>query len=576
MDKASMSSKYDKRNCVLGSSFSRGWLVASSLGFGLLTVLSLHVAFADRADVAEGQTIFGTIDQNKFIPFTSMDFIFFALFSLVAFALFLLVSLWIDRNSKKQLRVIWSWRHSLCALALLLVAWLPYLFSWFPGGIFNDATVSIFQATGVNLLSNQQPILYTMLWSICIAVSAVLGHGLFASTVIMQALQVVAMAVAVLYGLYWLASHGASRWFCVASFAFFALFPFIPLYVISLWKETFFAIALFFFVLQYADAVILSVECDRSSQCESKPADCHRPESAHGNLVSCFSPVGFALSALGTAFLRNNGIYIVVASLCALLLLNRKQIGATFRKPLAPLLAAVTLSLVVQIGLFTALNLNRSSTVESLGIPLQQVARTYALGGSIPDEPASVFEQILPSEAWKSAYRPFIVDPIKWHSDFDTADLRENTLQFFVSYLETGFDNPRVYAEGFLLANCGFWDPWIGCNENVAHISLDMWGIDVRQFDLIQEWTGSSIRGILFPKIFPSAALFAWIVLFVGCTLLINVRPAVVLVPSLALWLTLLIATPIAYSLRYAFALVLLTPIIISFPAIMQRLIDSG
>lgn len=40
--------------------------------------------------------------------------------------------------------------------------------------------------------------------------------------------------------------------------------------------------------------------------------------------------------------------------------------------------------------------------------------------------------------------------------------------------------------------------------------------------------------------------------------------------PMVALWLTIMIATPIASSLRYAYTFVLFIPLTVAYPALMQ------
>lgn len=418
--------------------------MAASAFFSALVILSFHVVSVDRNDVAEGQTIYGTVEQNIFLPFSIYDAIGFLLFAVAAFGLFVYVSRWINNSAKDEIHIEWTWRKSLCGFVLLVCAWLPYLLSWFPGGVFADTSVVISQATGSVPLSNKHTVLYVMLWRACIFVSNALGHDIFFASVIMQALQLIAMASAALFAVYWLATHGVSRWLCVGAFAFFALFPLIPLYVISLWKDTLFSIALFFFGNLFIEAVLYSLDMRKEIGGYSQP---DLIDSSHENSGRYRYSIGLVISSFATAFLRNNGIYVVVLALVALLLLNRHQIHAVMRTLVLPLTIVVVLSAAIQGPLFSALGLNSTNTVESVGIPLQQVARTFALDGSMSDEARDYFGQLLPEETWKSAYRPFIADRIKWDTEFDSGALSQIFPRFLQYYIETGLRNPMLYFE---------------------------------------------------------------------------------------------------------------------------------
>lgn len=541
--------------------FSRGFAIAASVLFSLLMLLSFHVIVTNSSEVIEGQTIYGTYKQNVFLPFSVKDGLAFLVLVPLVFIFFSLIVQWMNSSKSIDNHVEWTWRKSVLGFALLIVAWLPYLLSWFPGGVFADTSVVISQALGGMPLSNRHTVLYVLIWRACIAISGALGHGLFFSTVLMGALQVVAMASAALFAVRWLITHHVGRGFCIGAFAFFALFPLVPIFAISLWKDTLFSVALFFLSMFFIDAVLISLKF-RGSQDNEDANDgdgtiLRRPQ------IDYSLSFGLVFSSLATAFLRNNGIYVVALALVSLGLLNRHQIRAVSTNLLLPLACAVALSAVIQGPLFGLFGFNTSNAVESVGIPLQQVARTLTLDGSMSEEARAYFEQLLPEEIWREAYRPFIVDTIKWNEYFDASVLNENLPHFLEYYFETGLRNPVIYIEGFLLANSGFWNPFIGWTENVGHISLSMWGIELSQFDLIQQWVGISLRDLLAPSAYVSAAVFVWIVLFAFSTLLIGKRGwlAISLTPSLALWATLMIATPIAYSLRYAFALVLITPI---------------
>ena len=119
------------------------------------------------------------------------------------------------------------------------------------------------------------------------------------------------------------------------------------------------------------------------------------------------------------------------------------------------------------------------------------------------------------------------------------------------------------------MSNSGFWDPAVGWAENVAYVNTEISPANPPsywQVDAIEALTGISLRDALETKVFVSPAVFVWIMLASTSVLLVRRRYvlAAALAPAWGLWLTLLIATPLAYSLRYCFALVLLIPVFVA------------
>ena len=81
--------------------------------------------------------------------------------------------------------------------------------------------------------------------------------------------------------------------------------------------------------------------------------------------------------------------------------------------------------------------------------------------------------------------------------------------------------------------------------------------------DKVETLFHHSIRSFYQPKTLYSSAIFAWFLFaaFTLCLMRKNRKAALVLTPGMILWFTTLIATPIAFSFRYIYPLVLLVPL---------------
>lgn len=97
----------------------------------------------------------------------------------------------------------------------------------------------------------------------------------------------------------------------------------------------------------------------------------------------------------------------------------------------------------------------------------------------------------------------------------------------------------------------------------------EMWpGLEKRdpgyiQSDFIKDATGSSIRNILKPKTAISSAIF-FVVTLVFFNLVLfkkKYKYLLVFVPALLTYLSILVATPVAFTLRYIYILVLTIPL---------------
>lgn len=533
-------------HAIGGRRYSAGALGLFSLAFGLIGMLSLHIHAVPPRETAVGQVIWGTAEEVTFSPFTLADVLWLFLFSTLSSAIILGLSkaarLIARRSGKQTFRL--TARMGVLLAVVMVVCWLPYMLTWFPGGLYSDTISVVNQAYGVAPLSNQHTLLYTFEWKVCLKLA---GYNLFIGCALMMAFQAVVMAAVCSYTVLWLNRYGVGRVGCVFSVCFFALFPLFPYYVVSLWKDTTFSTFMLWFCLCFADAVL-----------------------ARGR-ISRVQVASLCVSALLVAFARNNGKYIVLAAAVFLLVVCRREIRESLVSLFVPLFATLLVIIVVQGPVYSRLGVDSSSTVESLGVPIQQVARVIAYDGELSPEAEDVFYSIMPRETWKAAYRPLLVDSVKWNPSFNASALSEDKLGFVRAYLDTGLRNPQLYLEGFLMSNAGFWDPLMGANENVAYVQLDMWSWStVSQVDVIESLTGVSLRSLLQPHGYFSCALFALIMLASLAVLAVNRQWqwACALVPMLLLWGTLIIASPIAYSLRYCYALVLAIPLFVAFPVL--------
>lgn len=172
----------------------------------------------------------------------------------------------------------------------------------------------------------------------------------------------------------------------------------------------------------------------------------------------------------------------------------------------------------------------------------------------------------MPIDDIKENFTPYIVDSIKWNASFDDVFLSQHKKEFLKVWLEIFLNNPKEYVKEYLLNTLGYWD----ANKitKYSYIQYKNWDDEqpyagVYQTDYFKEITGKSISDDLENVTLISAAAFGWMMLLSILITIKNKRYKNLLIylPSLFTWGTIMIATPIAFTLRYVYILVLMLPL---------------
>ena len=539
----------------------------------LLTDLFLAALCALGMQVSFNGDVWGTPEENFLRPLTLLTLGRFVLFLLLGGAV-LLALLYLNhiysgrkaeertmrqtgagKNSKKYGK-IWAAIGSVMknrklfyflSLALLLLAWLPYVLAYFPGGVYVDTFSSIISAYdmdghGMALLNNHHPILYTLLWRGAILFGRLFGQGLAFASGTFLACQYLAMGAVLAYLILWVRKRGLGTGLTLALQAFLMFFPLFPLYVVSLWKDTPFSLVLLLFSLCLGDLAF-----DGAGRLLREPG-----------YLARFGILGFL-----AAFTRNNGKYIVFLAMAVLLLMQARKLLAYWKAALSFLLLAALVT-VIQGPVYEKMNYNIDTMVESLGIPLQQMAYLVYYDYELTEEEEAYISAIVSEQSIKEQYRPCVFDSIKWYApDFKGTVIEEDPGAFLRCWLSLMARHPLGGIRAYLLATAGFWAPSVAGSAGYAQTWMweNQYGLEGR--DLLEELTGHTVRGWADSLEPVSSAVFL-LALAMGAFVPLMRRDhgkLLLLLPAAACWLTVMAATPIACSLRYVYILVLAVPL---------------
>ena len=484
------------------------------------------------------------------------------LIAVVSFAVFVgLAAFTFQRRASKEGTETKAFGNpKLVLLVSFVFIWASYFFallSVYPGFCSNDSMVTINQALGNfdpndmflrDGLSNHQPVIYTAIVALISFITGTTDIEHIAFITIL--LQMTFMAIMLAWSVSWLDRHACPRLLLVFIVAAVALCPVFIVHAITLWKDGPFCVLLLAFALRSYDV-------------------------AMGQKLQVRDAVSLGMLALFASLFRNNGFYIVVVSLLILLILSPAA-----RKHLAVCLCALAaVYLVIQGPIFSLAGVKPSPFAESVGIPLQQIALVSIEDGLEPEQ-AEFMEPMIPVERMNSVYLSYSANPIKFDEDFNNEYLEAHKGQFLATWASVVRNHPATALKAWVLHTEGIWsfseNAEIGTSSSYNETSpVDLIGLGWDPRDLFNRLQRH------FPILF-SKGLLVWAVAWIGMfSFAIQKKQrkgvALVFLPALVLFLTMMIAIPSGWDYRYVLYYAMFLPYALYFvtPAVGQTCEDG-
>ncbi|MDE7330688.1 MAG: hypothetical protein K2O16_00385 [Lachnospiraceae bacterium] len=418
--------------------------------------------------------------------------------------------------------------------------WFFFFLVFYPGTAMND-TIYILEEPW--LLSAQHPVIYNLYTYGLFRLGSIIWNENLGLALI-SLIQMTVMSYVLSTAIVLMRRRGVKKWLCWIFTAYFSLAPVFPTYAVSAIKDTPFSICLFSLLI-----LLFYAYDSQGEEWESKKF--------------CIK-VGICL--WGMISFRGNGL-VIVAGMAVLLIM-------VYRKWRKEILLLVFLAIVTAEGMGMVLKPADVERLfqESVGMQLQQAAATVNKGRELTSEQKDYLYQLFPEELW-NIYAPCCVDVIKWHEEFNREFLNETKGEFIRIWAELLIKNPAVYAEALILNTYGVWG--IETRNGEQYYFKDIYDNDLNLYQ--KSPLPEGIRNFFytyycnrFTYRYLSAGTAFWI-LSAECLYLLyqrKIRLAVVLSPVGMLFLSLLAASPIAFSFRYVFVLALIFPFSIVWPFI--------
>lgn len=337
------------------------------------------------------------------------------------------------KREKKETEV--TGKTFLLTTLILFFCYLPVFFAVYPGFFVYDAQDELMQVVTRNF-STHHPLLHVLLLGGIIQLVHKVSGSYNLGIACYVLFQAAVLSCIFAYGICHLRKEGMGKRKGIVMTLYLGLFPTIVMFVLCSAKDGLFTGMLFLLVLMTRKLV-------------------KDPEGFFGEKKYVLLLAG---SALLMMLFRHNGFYALLV-FAVLFLALHKVTGLTgyLKKTVLVFAGILAAYLILNKGLAFALQAQDAGNREMLTVPIQQMARVYAMeGDTLSEEEKSTLTELLPEEAL-SHYTPKLSDPVK--IAFDKEAFESDPGKYLKLWAQIGMKHPFAYLNAWFMTSYGFWYP---------------------------------------------------------------------------------------------------------------------
>ena len=432
--------------------------------------------------------------------------------------------------------------HPMAAtFVLCIIGWLPYFLYQFPGIMTPDSINQLEQVLGVVSYSNHHPWIHTLLIKVFYSLGFAITGDMVCAMGFYTFAQMCILAFSVSYFVSAMRSLRLKAGWCTLLALIFAILPYHGVYSVTVWKDIPFAASVLLFITS-----LLRLRNGANSVWK------------HVFL--------FGVSGALMCLLRSNGWYAFLV--CLLFLLP--YFGKKNSRMLGLLAVSLLIALVVKYPVMKSYQVTPPDFVESLSIPIQQVANVLVNDRALTQEQSQLIDAVIDRNYVKELYNPTFADNMKelvraGHPEYLEAHKKE----FFKLWLELMIQYPGDYLEAYIQQTNGYWYPdsyySVADAEGVSATDLGISHTPLIRGPLVVKAKEIAVKlGSMVPiyGTLWSMGVAFWCLLFMmGCVIVRRETSKLLYaLPCLILWCTVMIATPVATEFRYVYFLMLCMP----------------
>ena len=434
-----------------------------------------------------------------------------------------------------------------------LLCWLPYFLYEYPGIMTPDSVNQFEQVLRMIPYSNHHPWAHTMTLKCFYSIGTLFTSDRNAALAFFTLFQMCFMSFCIAWLLATLQKFQVKNIICLLILAFYALTPYHAVFAVTLWKDILFSGAVLLFTTTLVRLLFLSSAINTKKE-------------------RLLTLTLYILSGIMFCLYRTNGWYAFLLSLPFLVFAFRHRL-----KTMLPAhLVILAVALFIKIPIMNAFQVTQPDFVESLCIPIQQVARVICEDKPLSDEEWESIHKVIDTTYIKELYSPGFADNMKelvraGHPEY----LETHKGEYLRLWISLGLRYPGTYLQAHIDQTIGYWYPDVtytvgdidGIIENetgVANIPLLRGPLVVKVKEILLK-SGNIVP--LYGLLTSMGAMF-WALL--GCITITAMKRhydrLLPYLPGLAVILTLFIATPVSSEFRYAYSLACALPLYLVLP----------
>ncbi len=424
---------------------------------------------------------------------------------------------------------------------IILVCWLPFYLKFFPGNVTSDSTTQILQAIA-HEYSNHHPVFQTWMIQGVLALTSLFTDSMNAAVATFIAFQCVFLALVYSYVVTTMFELNVKHSICVGILIYYAVMPYNIMMALNMWKDTLFSAGVLLVVLSSWRMLKLNT----------------------------YSDMGLLfVGGLFTCMLRNNGLYsfLVFAPIAAVIFWKTKKCAVVV------LVATIVMTYIIRGPIFAYYSVSEPNVVESIAIPMQQVACVVSQDVELSEEERKLISNVIDVSKIKETYDEHVVDPIKnlILERGNTEEIKEKKGEYFRLWLRLGMRNPGMYLKAFVDQTEGYYNPDIQrwqYTQGVWDTQMPIYSAPLLPNVICKalEWFVSDwlyyvpVLGML-----KSMGFFVWLMfMLLGlCIIKKNYQALLLFAPLILYWGTIIVATPVYAEFRYVYCIFLVMPILI-------------
>ena len=443
-----------------------------------------------------------------------------------------------ERFSIKTVRKIADSPHKIFFISFLFFSIIDLLILFiccYPGCLTPDSIDEVGQILS-GTYSNHHPFYYTILIYPFIQIGANLFHDINIGVVLFNIFQILILSAAFSYSISTLYRIGVSKKILYPLIIILAILPYNILFSFTIWKDVLFG----------AFFLIFTVSLFRCF---------HSFYSSKKSKIILFTLL--TISGLAVCLFRSNALLAIFASTIIFFIIFKKK----YFKLGILLTLIVIAAFILKRPILAIINVKQTDTIESLSIPSQQIAKTLKYNmEQISEEDLSIINNIANPTEIAEAYNPTISDPVKntIRKYNNQSFIKERATDLIALYIKLGVQHPMQYLTAWIDQTRGYWNGgysfWIWANE----VQINDYGIQRNDNSLLSKLFDGYVEiyhHTTFLQPFISIGLIIWILLVLLYQAIVNKNKTnlFLLIPILATWATLLIATPVFSEFRYIY-----------------------